>query len=50
MRRHYFDCIKRNLLQVYGQIRSYARDGPYSGSAKIVSAGVAMPGTATRGA
>lgn len=36
--------------KVYGQIRSYARDGPYSGSAKIVSAGVAMPGTATRGA
>ncbi len=28
----------------------YARDGPYSGSAKIVSAGAAMPSTATRGA
>jgi hypothetical protein len=42
--------LKHVSLQVFGQIRSYARDGPYSGSAKIVSAGAAMPGTATRGA
>lgn len=36
--------------KVFAQIRSYARDGPYSGSAKIVSSGAAMPGTATKGA
>lgn len=37
-------------VQVFGQIRSYARDGPYSGSAKIVAPGSAIPEIATRGA